>query len=242
VNHRRIYAFGGSMGGQETLLLLARDHKLLAGAAAFDPVTDLSRQYNSFERLTCDKACRKGWNGPIGKTLQALAREEIGGSPWKRPQAYAERSPDTYERAIAASCVPLELWWSVHDRIVLDQQQQTGSFFAGLMKLNPFAPVEGFQGFWNHSAEMRPQKRLPAALAAFGLIPPVNPLSNVGLHMYPPVSLKPGCQRAGDTAATRVAPGKKVPPASSAPAATTTAADSGPDTDSGADSSFGATG
>ena len=96
----------------------------------------------------------------------------------------------------------------MHDRIVLDQQQQTGAFFVQLMAINPSAPIEGFQGFWNHSAEMRPQKRLPAALADFGLIPPVNPLSNVGLHIYPPVSLEPGCAKApaSTTQAEAVAP------------------------------------
>jgi pimeloyl-ACP methyl ester carboxylesterase len=217
IDHRQIYSVGGSMGGQETLLLLARHPKLLAGAAAFDPVTDLSRQYNSFERLSCNRACQKTWNGPIGKTLQALARREVGGSPWKRPQAYAERSPDTYVRAIASSCVPLELWWSVNDRVVLDQQQQTGAFFNELMKLNPYAPVEAYEGFWNHSAEMKPKKRLPAALALFGLVPPVNPLSNVGLHVFQPVSLSPGCSRPA-TPANTAAP--LTPEPASAPVST----------------------
>ena len=209
VDHKKVYALGGSMGGQETLLLLARHPKLLAGAAAFDSVTDLARQYNSFLRLSCDKACKKTWNGPLGKRLQALAREEIGGSPWKRPQAYAERSPLTYVRAIAASCVPLELWWSVNDRVVLDQQAQTGAFYAELMKLNRFAPVEGFEGFWSHSAEMKQEKRLPAALAAFGLIPPVSPLSNVGLHTFKPVDFTAGCVKTAaspDKATTRSSP------------------------------------
>ena len=35
IDRKRVYAFGGSMGGQETLLLLARHPGLLAGAAAF---------------------------------------------------------------------------------------------------------------------------------------------------------------------------------------------------------------
>jgi pimeloyl-ACP methyl ester carboxylesterase len=192
LDHRKIYAFGGSMGGQETLLLLARHPKLLAGAAAFDAVTDMSRQYNAWLRLSCNAACRVSWNGPLGKTLQALARREMGGSPWKRPGAYAERSPDTYVRAIAASCVPLELWWSVNDRIVLDQRLQTGAFYERLLALNPSAPVAGYQGYWNHSAEMRPDRRLPAALAAFGLVPPVSWRTNVGLHVYRPASFT-GC-------------------------------------------------
>ena len=41
VDPHRIYAFGGSMGGQETLLLVAMHPHLLAGAAAFDPATDM---------------------------------------------------------------------------------------------------------------------------------------------------------------------------------------------------------
>lgn len=193
VNRRRIYAVGGSMGGQETLLLLARHPSLLAGAAAFDAVTDLSRQYNAFARLHCSAACQASWDGPLGRGLQALARLEIGGSPWSRPAAYAERSPMTFARAIAASCVPLELWWSVNDRIVLDQRQQTGAFYERLLALNPHAPIDGFWGFWNHSAEMRAKRRLPAALAAFGLIPPVSWRENVGVHALRAASFRRGC-------------------------------------------------
>ena len=44
IDLRRIYAVGGSMGGQETLLLLARHPALLAGAVAFDSVTDFALQ------------------------------------------------------------------------------------------------------------------------------------------------------------------------------------------------------
>src|SRR5581483_1555405 len=105
----RIYAFGGSMGGQETLLLLARYPHLLAGAAAFDPATDMARRYRDFAAL------------PNGKTLQRLAREEIGGTPAQVPQAYVVRSPDHYARTIAESGVPLQLFWSSRDRIIRDQ-------------------------------------------------------------------------------------------------------------------------
>ena len=43
IDRRRVYAFGGGMGGQEALLLLARNPRLLAGVAAFDAVTRPSR-------------------------------------------------------------------------------------------------------------------------------------------------------------------------------------------------------
>ena len=69
VDPRRIYAFGGSMGGQETLLLTALHPRLLAGAAAFDPATDMRRRYFDFAALK---------NGAV---LQRLAREEMGGTP-----------------------------------------------------------------------------------------------------------------------------------------------------------------
>ena len=39
------------MGGQETLLLVALHPQLLAGAAAFDPATDLRRRYYDFAAL-----------------------------------------------------------------------------------------------------------------------------------------------------------------------------------------------
>jgi pimeloyl-ACP methyl ester carboxylesterase len=171
VDRSRIYAFGGSMGGQETLLLLGRYPDLLAGAAAFDSVTDFARQYRSFPRLGCSKACKKAWKGSIGVGLQSLARTKIGGTPRTVPRRYATRSPMTYVKRIAHSCVPLQLWWSVADKIVLDQQRQSGAFFWSLRRLNPLAPVSAYVGTWIHSHEMQAKSELPVALAAFGLLP-----------------------------------------------------------------------
>jgi pimeloyl-ACP methyl ester carboxylesterase len=170
IDRQRIYAFGGSMGGQETLLLLARHPKLLAGAAAFSSVTDLALQYRNFERVRCKNACRVLLGTQFGSTLRKIARREIGGGPGERPGAYAARSPITHARAIAASCVPLQLWWSVSDQIVVDQQSQTGKLFWQLRRLNPRANVEAFVGFWIHSAEMRARTGLPLALSRFGLL------------------------------------------------------------------------
>ena len=117
------------MGGQETLLLLARHPKLLAGVAAFSAVTDLALQYRNFDRLQCTNKCRTLLGRRLGSSLRKLARQEIGGGPGRYPGAYAARSPITYVRALAGSCVPLQLWWSVADQIVVDQQAQTGKLF-----------------------------------------------------------------------------------------------------------------
>src|SRR5262245_57393996 len=184
VNRHRIYAFGGSMGGQETLLLLAKHPRLLAGAAAFDSVTNLARQYRTFPRLPCNKRCRRARTRVPRMGLQALARLEVGGSPKTRPTAYAKRSPFTYARRIAFSCVPLQLWWSIKDRIV-PQGWQSDVLFAKIRQLNPSAPIEAFVGNWRHSAEMRAALRLPAALEAFGLLSSPRPEYVSGLHFIP---------------------------------------------------------
>jgi poly(3-hydroxybutyrate) depolymerase len=159
VDPHRIYAVGGSMGGQETLLLLGRYPHLLAGAAAFDPATDMSRRYYDFARL------------PHGRQLQALARLEVGGTPARDSRAYALRSPDHYVRQIAFSGVPLQLYWSHADHVIADQLSETQALAERIHALNPHARVWDFTGDWAHTAEMRPGRRLPRALARFGLLP-----------------------------------------------------------------------
>jgi poly(3-hydroxybutyrate) depolymerase len=154
----RIYAVGGSMGGQEVLLLVARHPRLLAGAAAFDAPTNLALRYREFPLL------RRGWH------LQALARAEVGGTPLTDPHAYAARSPLELARLIAASGVPLELWWSTRDRVVVDQREQSGALYRELEALDPEAPVYEFVGRWRHCREMRWNRRLPQALSILGLL------------------------------------------------------------------------
>src|SRR5205823_4793518 len=80
IDPHRIYAFGGSMGGQETLLLVARFPQLLAGAASFDAPTRMAVRYFDFLQLR------------FGHHLQALARDEIGGTPQSDRRAYLIRS------------------------------------------------------------------------------------------------------------------------------------------------------
>src|SRR5712691_5361514 len=109
IDRRRIYAVGSSMGGQETLLLVARHPRLLAGAAALDSDTDMRARYYAFPQL------------PGGLRLQQLAREEIGGTPANAARAYTRRSPIDWAAAIARSGVPLHIWWSTRDRIVRNQ-------------------------------------------------------------------------------------------------------------------------
>src|SRR5205085_5709406 len=121
----------------------------------FDAVTDFALQYNEFPRLGCDRRCLTQLKGKLGVMLQGMARREVGGSPAKAAFAWRLRSPITYVRRIATSRVPLQLWWSTKDAIVLDQARQSKRLFDDIRRLNPNAPVAAYQGFWRHSAEMR---------------------------------------------------------------------------------------
>jgi poly(3-hydroxybutyrate) depolymerase len=168
VDRQRIYAFGGSMGGQETLLLTARFPHLLAGAAAFDAPTNMAARYRAFV------------HEPLGAELQHRARVEIGGTPGTDPRGYAVRSPLDWARRIAFSGVPLQIWWSTRDRIVTDGQGESGLLYRVIKRLNPTAPVSEFVGIWAHTTEMKAHGYLPYALSRFGLMPPRRGPTPVG--------------------------------------------------------------
>jgi poly(3-hydroxybutyrate) depolymerase len=157
VDAQRVYAVGGSMGGQETLLLLGQHPRLLAGAVAFDSVTDFSLRYSQFARI------------PRGRALQALARMEVGGTPQTNPNGYVLRSPTHWIREIAVSAVPLQLWWSDADEIVVDQRTQSEKFFDHLKRLHPRGRVEKVTGSWSHTAESYARLQLPEAVTWLGL-------------------------------------------------------------------------
>lgn len=158
LDRHRIYAVGSSMGGQETLLLVARHPGLLAGAAALDSATDMAARFRAFPQL-------RG-----GRRLQRLARDEVGGTPAQAPRAYAQRSPIAYTRRIALSGVPLQLWWSTRDRIVRHQAAESGALYRAIELAHPRAPVTRVVGTWAHSKELHPLARLPLLLERIGLL------------------------------------------------------------------------
>lgn len=165
IERRRIFAFGSSMGGQETLLLAARYPALLAGAAAFDAATNMAARYAAFRLL------------PNGLGVRQLARLEIGGTPFSDPRAWAERSPIDWARRLAASRVRLQIWWSWNDQIVSDQYHESGALYRRIVRINPRAPALEFVGYWRHSAEFKASRRLPFALELFGLLPPFRSIT-----------------------------------------------------------------
>ena len=182
IDRSRVYAFGASMGGQESLLLVARHPSLLAGAAVFDAVTNMAARYRDFSHVGCNRRCLTRWRAPLGHGLQALARSEIGGTPRSNPRAYELRSPLAYVRAIAASRVPLQLWWSRADRVVAARDQSV-PFVRALRRLH--APVYTVVGDWPHAADMRPYYMLIPALRHFGLFPTRGTAGTRGAPLHP---------------------------------------------------------
>jgi poly(3-hydroxybutyrate) depolymerase len=171
IDGRRVYALGSSMGGQETLLLVARHPGVLAGAVAMDSVTDLALRYRQVLQLPTKPVFVKHWGAPEGVCLQHSMKREVGGTPTTNRRGYAERSPLSQAAAIAASGVPLEIWWSRLDRIVMHQETQSRALYRRLRELGTRAPVTARVGTWAHSKEMRSTALLPVALTDLGLLP-----------------------------------------------------------------------
>ena len=159
VDLERVYAVGGSMGGQEALLLVGRHPELLAGAVAFDSVTDFFRRYSDFAVL-----------GRKGRMLQQLARIEVGGTPTTNPVEYRIRGAQHWLDEIAHSGVPLQIWWSDADEIVTGQENQSGKFFADLQARQPRGRLEKVTGSWSHTAESYRRLQLPGAVSWLGLL------------------------------------------------------------------------
>ena len=154
----KIYAVGGSMGGHETLLLLGQHPNLLAGAIAIDPVTNFYRRYEDFGRSLRTRG------------LQPLARVEVGGTPKTNPTGYVLRSPTHWLPQIAKSGVPLQLWWSLADAIVVDQVHQSAHFYEELLKRKPRTKPDAVTGHWSHTGESYANLQLPAAVRWLGLV------------------------------------------------------------------------
>jgi pimeloyl-ACP methyl ester carboxylesterase len=126
----RVYAAGDSMGGLEVLALLARYPDRLAGVAAMDGVADLATRYAEM-RTSASSA----------DSMSDLV-SSVGGTPAKVPFQYAIRSPLDFARTLAFSHVPLQIWWSRTDAVVINQAtHQTGLLYRRIKALDPTAPV-----------------------------------------------------------------------------------------------------
>ena len=204
IDRERIYALGSSMGGQETLLLVARHPGLLAGAAAMDSVTDLGRRFHQLLDVPSTPKFAERWGAPVGKCLQSSMQREVGGTPDADALAYARRSPLALARRIARSGVALQIWWSRKDTIVFDQEHQSQALVEKLKELGTEAPLIAYSGDWAHSKEMHADALLALALQDFGLLPR-------GFKRVPPNVRRVGSPRRLRSSRRRARPGRARP-------------------------------
>ena len=72
-----------------------------------------------------------------GRSARRELVEELGGTPAQVPATYARRSPLDHVAALAFGGLPLQIWWSRCDRVVIDQaQRQSGLLFRRIKQLN----------------------------------------------------------------------------------------------------------
>ena len=164
IDRERIYALGSSMGGQETLLLVARHPRLLAGAAAMDSVTDLGAALRPAARRAVRTRVRRAL-GRVGGRLPPVgdaARGRRDARATARAYAAAARSARPgRSRAPACRC---RSGGAETDRIVSDQEHQSEALVHELRRIGSRAPLIAYSGRWAHSKEMRATALLPLAL------------------------------------------------------------------------------
>jgi len=184
IDRRRVYAVGPSMGGQEALLLAAQYPDRIAAAVSIDGVADLATHFREMPRPK-----RSG-----RRVLRAMD-VECGGTPAQQPFSYALRSPLCYAENLAFDGVPVELWWSRRDQVVVDQgARQSGLLYRTIRHLNPTAPVREVVTDYRHCAAFCPGVALRQVVA---FLRPHGRWRNV--QAAPPPSW---CLRSGFTHAT----------------------------------------
>lgn len=133
VDRKRIYCCGLSMGGQESLMLAGKFPELVTAAVVFNPIVDLAAWYE-------DTA-----NSPMKELLElsVLIKNEVGGTPLEKPEAYNVRSPISYVNSL--SKVPLLIFWSEKDSLVPRQEKKHSyKLFQTIKELNSLAPISEF--------------------------------------------------------------------------------------------------
>jgi pimeloyl-ACP methyl ester carboxylesterase len=150
IDPNRVYAAGDSMGGQETLMLVARRPDLFAAAVAADAVTNFARRWYQFP------VSGESWGE------QSAATREVGATPGRARWLYVRRSPLFFARTFAFSDVPLQLWWNPKDTVVIREgSTQTGDFYRTVKRLNPRAPIVARLDHTMHGWSFKYDHQLP---------------------------------------------------------------------------------
>ena len=107
---------------------------------------------------------------PAGTVANTPLDDPPAGQTAAPPASRETPSRPPFAHDLAESMVPLQIWWSTRDQIVVNQAGESGLLYRAIKRLNPNAPVTQVVGSWNHSAEMYAFTRLPIVLARMGLV------------------------------------------------------------------------
>jgi len=148
----KVYAGGISMGGMETLTLVGKYPKIFTAAFSYNGIADLSSWYEDIIAGKTDKKM-------IDMSVPKLIIEEIGSTPQKNQEEYLKRSAINYIENL--SKVPIMIYWSEKDSIVVNQQTKQTKMLADKIRLNnPKAEIFDYNhtndhGFKYFNAEER---------------------------------------------------------------------------------------
>ena len=151
VKPHAVFALGGSMGGQETLLLVAGHGGCWARPTGLRPISPYATGTSDSGRHIAGAGAPR-------------ARRHTG----CHPGAYARCGLlIAHTRAIAFSQVPLQLYWSVADEVVLTAVPPSGC--SANLRAQPRSASSLPSRLWTHSDGM--PLLLPRALRGFGPLP-----------------------------------------------------------------------
>ncbi len=141
VDSRRIYALGAAWAARRRCCS-SRGTRVLAGAAAMDPVDRLRAAYGSPPNGR-KAACQKRWGAAGALPAQRCVVESADSPSKANPRATAARSPLSQARRSPTRASRCRSGGARKDKIVVHQGTQSGALYRRLRRLGPQRPVGG---------------------------------------------------------------------------------------------------
>ena len=139
---KKVYAGGISMGGMETLTLVGKFPKIFSAAFSYNGIADLSAWYEDVENGKTDKKM-------LDMGVLKLVSEETGTTPYKNKEEYLKRSAINYIKNLSE--VPLMIYWSSMESIVVNQKTKQSKMLADEIKSNyPDAEIFDYDHSFDH--------------------------------------------------------------------------------------------
>lgn len=149
----KVYAGGISMGGMETLTLIGKFPEIFSAAFSYNGIADLSSWYEDVVNGKTDKKM-------LGMEILKLVSEEIGGTPQENEEEYLKRSAVSYIENL--SKVPLMIYWSSMESLVVNQKSKQSKMLADKIRLNyPDAEIFDYDHSFDHGfSEFNAEERI----------------------------------------------------------------------------------